>query len=80
MDKQLEQCWLELKPSCEEIARLIHAAPLPENDRAGLAAFVAAHFFGVVAGAMDLDPTGNNDANADTVCRAITDIFKSRSN
>lgn len=47
----------ELFPSLKEVSRLVASAPLPKEQRAGLAVMVLAHFAGGALAALELDPT-----------------------
>lgn len=65
-------CFAELQPGLDEVARLIRTAPLPKNERSGLALLYAIHAFGVVATSMGKDP----EAATREVCDIIVDAMR----
>lgn len=52
MTPTIQDCFEELRPTLNEIARLAKIAPLPDNERAGLCILIAGHFFGTAQAAM----------------------------
>lgn len=52
MRPTVQDCFDELRPTLNEITRMARIAPLPDNERAGLAVLIAAHFFGAAQAAM----------------------------
>ena len=69
----IQDCYKRLEPALDALAQRISTAPLPANERAGLALMVATHFFGCVVGAMGDDPIMGARQVADT----IVDIYRS---
>ena len=55
--ESVQQAFDELKPTLQEVTRLVRTAPLDKAERIGLSLMVAAHFTGDVAGAMEKHPS-----------------------
>ncbi len=53
MKSDVDECFAELYPVLDEIARFVKSAPLDNKDRAGLAVLVAGHSFGVAIGSLE---------------------------
>lgn len=49
MNPDAKYCWQEIKPTADELSRIICSAPIPANEKGLLGAYTAAHFFGMAA-------------------------------
>jgi hypothetical protein len=64
-------CFQELKPELDDIVQLIKTAPLLLREKEELAFYIAAHFFGVVAGITRKNPQQNAREIADLIVEHV---------